>query len=184
MVVICMPLACEMLCWFSCFPVAMFHTLFFRSAQSLNVSTDQSDLLHREPATELCAAVPGNPGYISAQLVWPGRWGQWRSQNKLFRNWGFQKHSAVLSKPVQTSTETSDAVVLCYTWWKTVLNILGGPHCSGTALCHVGNIALFNAGGKVSDGCWWGGLWMCLLHFRNKKSHWPPVAVLETLLIY
>lgn len=59
-----------------------------------------------------------------------------------------------------------------YTWWETVLNILGGPHCSGTALCHVGNTALFNAGGKVSDGCWWDVLWMCLLHFRNKKSHW------------
>lgn len=36
-VIIHVPLAYETLCWFSCFPVAMFHMLFLSSLQSLNV---------------------------------------------------------------------------------------------------------------------------------------------------
>lgn len=38
-VIIHVPLAHEMLCWFSCFPVAMFHMLFLSSAQCLNACT-------------------------------------------------------------------------------------------------------------------------------------------------
>lgn len=33
LVIICMPLAYEILCWFSCFTVAMFHTFFLSSSE-------------------------------------------------------------------------------------------------------------------------------------------------------
>lgn len=39
-VIIHVPLAYEVLCWFSCFPVATFHTLFLSSSQHLNVCGD------------------------------------------------------------------------------------------------------------------------------------------------
>lgn len=39
-VTIHVPLAYEILCWFSCFPVAMFHTLLLSGSQSLNVCAD------------------------------------------------------------------------------------------------------------------------------------------------
>lgn len=39
-VIIHVPLAHKMLCWFSCFPGALFHKLFLSSLQFLNVCTD------------------------------------------------------------------------------------------------------------------------------------------------
>lgn len=173
-----------MLCWFNCFPVAVFHPLFLRHLQVLNVSTDQSDLLYRTSYRNLCSSPSKSRLHLStAGIPWKMR--PVEVSNKLFRNWVFKSTALYwvdLSKLVLKAVPQWCSAISFYTWWETVLNILGGPHCSGTALCHVGSTSLFRAGGKVSDGCWWDPLWMCLLHLRNKKSHSPPV--LETLLIY
>lgn len=103
-VIIHVPLAYEMLCWFGCFPVVPYAlsqpSAEFKCMRWSNLTSCT------EPAMEFCAAIPVNPGCIRAWLVLTvkcNRWGQWRSQSRLCRNWGFQKllsiYSAVLDSP-------------------------------------------------------------------------------------
>lgn len=97
-VIIHVPLAYETLCWFSYFLVAMFHMLFLSSSQSLNVCTYVIWTPAQNQLQNFCAAISVNSGCIWAWLVLGvncSRWGQWRSQSRLCRNWGFQKPHCV-----------------------------------------------------------------------------------------
>lgn len=97
------------------------------------------------------------------------------------------QHSAVLRRSLQTTTRTGTVVVLC----KVFLYFMRKrPKYSGRTMLLMHHsvpyrcTTLLGAGGKVFSRCWCRRLWMCLLYFRRRISHWLPVALLEVLLIY
>lgn len=166
-VIIHVPLAYEILHWFSCFPVAMFPTLFLSSSQSLNAHTDLIWPPARSHLQNFVQSSLSNPSKSRLHQTMSGtdcEAGQlWEEEvsRQVVQELEFSKalehlvpHSTVLYWVGLSTPALKLVMLLCSarSWWETFLNILDGLCCYCPAHCPVG-IRCCSVQ-KISDGCW------------------------------